>query len=98
MYYGGDIAELMVAFALVSRWRPRRAAAAVAVVVAVRDVDRPPAGPPRQLPDLHTVLAEAEQAEHAEVQLFAMVSLTLTAAEIGDLGGRVTRSSPEPTN
>jgi putative membrane protein len=25
MYYGGDIAELLLAFALVSSWRPRRA-------------------------------------------------------------------------
>lgn len=27
MYYGGDIAELLLAFALVSTWRPRRSAA-----------------------------------------------------------------------
>ncbi len=42
MYYGGDIAELLLAFALVSRWRPRRNAARARI-----DRGGRPSHPPR---------------------------------------------------
>lgn len=40
MYYGGDIAELLLAFALVSAWKPRRSAAATRAAAT----GTPPAG------------------------------------------------------